>query len=260
MIIINRKAFSNKNNDKKDVGKVVSGVGGSIVGGAVLSSKTRNRLTGKIVRYHNTTKENKEKILKEGLKVEKANNPNSYTRRALPHLADDPSLNNKIYTSKSKLGAADAGFTREMNNVNPAGAIKELFGKNTLKIELDYDKDIKGSKRIENPELLGAKNWREYHKRRPKGLIDEANPAGSVIQSKTAYSSLGKGTHIFDRDIDSSKIVGGKGYKKRTIKDIKEYIKKNPKRFAKGAAPIVLGSSLIVAGKTITKKEKKKEK
>lgn len=208
-------------------------------------------MTGKEVRYHSTPKENVESILREGLKAEKANDPNTYTRTILPHLADNAELNNKIYLAKNKRTAKVV--SRSRNKVWADGS-------KILKIELDYDKDIKGKKNIENPELLGAKNWKEYHQRRPKTLMEKIYPEMAEIQSKQAYKLLGKeGTEIFDHDINPSKIVGGKGYKRRSLKDVRNYIKNNPKRFLKGAVPVVAGAGLLTAG-VILKNKHKNEK
>ncbi len=253
------KLYSKKKEDNdQDIGDAALVGGGVVTAGSLASPKVRSRLTGKVVRYHNTPVENVESILNEGLKASKANDPNSFTRTVLSHLKDDPSLDNLVYTSKSRQGANSTGSARSMykegRRTPNADDMRELLfpKKNkTLKIELDYDKDVKGSRRIENPELLGAKNWKEYHNRRPGIFKDE-------LESKELFESLGKGTHIFDHDISSSKIVGGKGYKKRTLKDVKEYIKKNPKRFAKGAAPIVLGTGLMATGVYLKKRRKKK--
>lgn len=262
MIILRQGEYS-KNQEKDDsLDNAAIASGAAITAGALSSRKVRGRLTGKVVRYHNTEAENVKSILEDGIKASKANDHNSYTRTILPHLKNDPSLDNLVYTSKNRLTANDIGATRAMHKEGrifpELKDIKEILlpkKSKTLKIELDYDKDVKGSRRIENPELLGAKNWKEYHARRPGIFKNEE-------QSRGVFKSLGEGTHIFDHDIDPSKIVGGKGYKKRTIKDVERYIKNNPKRFMKGVAPVALGAGLLSAGAIhkISKKKKNKKK
>lgn len=115
----------------------------------------------------------------------------------------------------------------------------------TLEIVLDYEKDVKGSKKIRNPEL-DARRFLPLNQETQR-MLDE-------------------GTHIFDHDIDPSKIKGSRHFKKRTMDDVKNYIKKNPKRFGKEAAKVVLGTAAIAGGaayaykKTRGSKDKKEIK
>jgi hypothetical protein len=258
---LKNKFYSDEDEERKEaIDNAVIGAGAAFTGGSLASRKVRGRLTGKVVRYHNTEAENVKSILEEGLKVSKSNDPDSYTRRILRHLDGDKNLDNKIYTAKRRLDANEIGATKEVHKGNK-GALMEIIRPTkhkTLKLVFDYDKDIKGSPKIENPELLGAKNWREYHERRPKGLLEFGQMAED--QSKAAFKSLGEGTHIFDHDIDPSKIVGGKGYKRRTLKDIKNYIKNNPKRFAKGVIPVAIGTGVLATGVALKHKHNKDKK
>jgi len=265
MIVLRQNMFSKKTKDKNNtIDNAVIGTGAAITGGSLASRKVRGRLTGKVVRYHNTEAENVKSILEEGLKASKANNPESYTRQVLTHIKADPALDNKIYTAKKRSVANSVGAGKENLKGNPFGALREsIFPKKhkTLKLVFDYDKDIKGKPRIENPELLGAKNWKEYHERRPKSLLEDVlGEDMSKYMSKDAYKALGEGTHVFDHDIDPSKIVGGKGYKRRSLKDVKRYIKNNPKRFAKGAAPVAVGAGVIATGAALKHKHNKDKK
>jgi hypothetical protein len=123
----------------------------------------------------------------------------------------------------------------------------------TLKLEFDYD-EIKSQEKIKNPELRGAKNWKEYLEIRSKKHPEFKDLPKSKI--KKAFKALDEETHIFKDDIDSSHIVGGKGYKRRTMKQVGKYIKNNPIRFGKEAAKIGVGASL---GAYSIKKLKEKE-
>jgi hypothetical protein len=132
----------------------------------------------------------------------------------------------------------------------------------TLKLEFDYD-EIKGQKRIKNPELRGAKNAKEFYERRKHGLFEpdkyeKLDPINKYA-NKMTFKDLGEGTHVFKGDIDPSHIVGGKGYKKRTMKQVKKYIKNNPGRFGKEAAKVgtgvALGGYAIKKGIDSTKKD-----
>ena len=260
IILLKQLLYTEKSSNKEKKHQILDDaliVGGTaITGGSLTSRKIRGRLTGKVVRYHNTEKENVASILEEGLKASKANNPASFTRYMLQAADNDHSLDNKVYTAKNRRIANGVGASKEMQKGNITGAFEEQkhpTKHKTLKIILDYEKDIKGSKRIDNPELLGAKNWKEYHERRLKHSFE----ADAEQNSKDMFKALEKETHIFDHDIDSSKIVGGKGYKRRPLKDVKNYIKNNPKRFLKGAIPVAIGGGLLTTGIVLKKKHKK---
>lgn len=260
IILLKQSLYTKKSSNKEKKHQILDDaliVGGTaITGGSLASRKVRGRLTGKVVRYHNTEKENVASILEEGLKASKANNPASFTRYMLRAADNDHSLDNKVYTSKTKRVANGVGASKEMQKGNIIDAFNEQkhpTKHKTLKIILDYEKDIKGSKRVDNPELLGAKNWKEYHERRLKQPFE----IDAEQNSKDLFKGLGEETHIFDHDIDSSKIVGGKGYKRRSLKDVKNYIKNNPKRFLKGAIPVAIGGGLLTTGIVLKKKHKK---
>ena len=77
--------------------------------------------------------------------------------------------------------------------------------------------------------------------------FDELNPIAKKT-FKDQYKILGEGTHIFEGDVDPSHIVGGKGYKKRTLKQVAKYIKNNPGRFGKEAAKVATGAALVGYG------------
>ena len=265
MIIKRSKLFS----DKKD--KAI-GAGTIGVGGALLAKTRKGHLTGKVTRYHDTNTENVKNILKEGLKAKKANDPNNFTNLLLDDVAPDKKRD-LIYTAKKRSGAFTVGTTRTGETIlNPDLKIKDklniLRGKakshKVLKLEFDYDK-LKDSPRIVNPELRGAKNYKEFAhdtikkryknmgyndkmiedelKKIPKSQIDKAAKG-----YKKSFNILNKDTHIFKGDISPSNIVGGKGYHKRTIGQVASYIKKNPKRFGKEAAKGLAGAALIGYG------------
>lgn len=229
MIILRNKSFSKKEKENDDKDLMIGGtaaVGGTIV----LGNTKKNRLTGKVVRYHDAPTEVIDKIKEEGLKIKYADDPNNLTNQILRDVPKEEKTG-KIYTAKKKKGAFVVGTTRAYNNgqIGYEEMIREqLIGKSphhkVLKLEFDYDEDIKGKKHIKNPELRGAKNAKEFFNKRPRGLFefrgewDELNPIDK-LQQKQAYDTLSeKETHIFDHDIDSSKIVGGKGYKKTYFK------------------------------------------
>ena len=172
-----------------------------------------------------------------------------------------------VYTAKDRQVANAAGAARERFK-NPLLGLEEfnniLKGKDTrkqktLKLVFNYD-DVKNAERITNPELRGAKNAKEFFE---KFLINgqfggdrskfEKSGFDWKKLNKTAqerfeliFKNLGEDTHIFRGDIKPENIVGGKGYKSRTMKDVLNYIKNNPGRFGKEAAKV--GASALALG------------
>ena len=235
MKILRFKTFSstgNKESHSKEKA-LVSGIGSV----ALLGSTKIGRLTGKVTRYHNTEEKNVKSILNEGIKSKYSKDPNNLTNQCL----SDVDLSKKeglIYTSKSRKMADEIGKNRKGEGKS-----------RTLKLEFDYD-DIKSQKKIKNPELRGARDWKEYLKIRSKKHPEFKDLSKSKI--KKAFKALDEETHIFRGDIDPSHIVGGKGYKRRTLKQIGRYIKNNPGRFGKEAVKVGAGVGLgVYSGKKV---------
>lgn len=265
MKILRFKTFSStdKNKDSYSGEKALaSGIGSA----ALLGSTKTGRLTGKVTRYHNTENKNVQNILEEGLKSKYADDPNNLTNMALPDI-DKKKKSGLVYTSKKKRDGLGVGVAREYHKKIKAGNIwKRISGaglddledakKNstTLKLEFDYD-DLKNSERIENPELRGAKTWKEYQSK-----LKQKGRNVSDLVAKEEFKALNEGTHIFRGDIGSNHIVGGKGYKKRSMKQIGRYIKNNPGRFGKEAAKVVAGVGLgAYSGKKVYDSLKEKD-
>ena len=267
-MIISRKLFSKKKEgerkDNKELDKALA-VGGLGGGGLILSKTKPGRLTGKVVRYHDAPIEVIDKIKEEGLKAKYAEDPNNITNKVLQDVPMDQKKG-LVYTAKNKRTAFGVGTQRAKldNKFNDSpiwGQLKEqLTGKSkhhkVLKLEFDYDDDIKGKAKVENPELRGAKNPKDFWNTRKKnaGLggiftpeYDDLNPIQKkVVDSE--FKALNDNTHVFKGDIDSKHIVGGKGYKKRTMKQVMNYIKKNPKRFGKEVAKVAAGVAAVGYG------------
>ena len=234
MIIKRLKYFSDKDSKLKGG---VAGIGSV----AVLSRVKPNHLTGKVVRYHNTEEKNVKNILEEGIKSKYSMDPGNLANQRLPDI--NPSeKEGLVYTSKSKRMADGVGKNRTAKS-------------KTLKLEFDYD-ELKNQEKIKNPELRGARNWKEYLEIRSKKHPEFKDLPKSKI--KKAFKALDEETHIFKGDIDSSHIVGGKGYKKRSLKQVGRYIKNNPGRFGKEAAKIGVGASL--GAYSLNKLKEKKDK
>ena len=273
-MIILRKLFSSNKQQKKlskkekeekknrDQLLAAGGLGG---GGLILSKTKPGRLTGKVVRYHDAPIDVIDKIKEEGLKAKYAEDPNNITNKVLQDVPMDQKKG-LVYTTKNKRTAFGVGTQRarlddKFTNSPIWGPLKEqLTGKSkhhkVLKLEFDYDDDIKGKAKVENPELRGAKNPKDFWNTRKKnaGLggiftpeYDDLNPIQKkVVDSE--FKALNDNTHVFKGDIDSKHIVGGKGYKKRTMKQVMNYIKKNPKRFGKEVAKVAAGVAAVGYG------------
>ncbi len=208
-MILLRKSFSNKESEDKD--KMKAGIGGvSLAAGAYGLSKTKTgRLTGKVTRYHDAPTEVIDKIKNEGLKAKYAVDPNNLTNRVVTDVPME-AKEGLVYTAKKKKVAHGVGITRAVHEgkiTSNNQALKEMFtGKSphhkVLKLEFDYD-DLKGSKRIANPELRGAVSPESFHEK----LRDRAGifkgPEWKDLdplqkkQAKEVYKALGDDTHVF---------------------------------------------------------------
>ena len=267
MKILRFKTFSSADKDSNSKEKALaSGIGSA----AILGTTKTGRLTGKVTRYHNTENKNVQNILEEGLKSKYSDDPNNLTNTVLSDV-DKKKKSGLVYTSKKKREGLKVGTAREYyKEVKSGNFWKAITGpdlddlrkakKNstTLKLEFDYD-DLKNKKRIENPELRGAKTWKEY-----KSIMEQRGRKMPDYVAKGEFKSLGEGTHIFRGDIGSNHIVGGKGYQKRSMKQIGRYIKNNPGRFGKEAAKVGAGIGLgVYSGKKaydLLKEKKSKTK
>lgn len=99
-----------------------------------------------------------------------------------------------------------------------------------------------------NPELEGAKTYKEFLNNRSYREDNKYN--------RSLWKDLGgdknSNTRMIEGNIDSKHIVDGKGYKKLSTKELKDYIKKNPKKFLRGAGKLSLGvSGVYIGGKLL---------
>lgn len=253
--MIIQRLFSKKKEKGDNNKDAILGGAGLVGGGAILSKTKTSRLTGKVTRYHDAPVEVIDKIKEEGLKAKYSTDPNNLTNTVLKDIPMDKK-EGLVYTHKKRNGAFDIGTQRSnlRGELSGEDILKENITKRSprhkvLKLEFEYD-DIKNQKRIENPELRGTKTPKEFYNK-IKGVFspdyDDLDPF-SKSQIKKGYKSLGEETHIFKGDIDPSHIVGGKGYKKRGIKNVIKYIKNNPKRFGKEAAKVGTGIGIAAYG------------
>lgn len=158
-----------------------------------------------------------------------------------------------------------------------SGGITPFEEQEIIKAKIPYDK-YKKQKTIANPELLGAKSGKEFGDRKvelskkikefedKKGIIrlNLFEPSDNQIrrQSKAIYKGLGpKGTKVITESLSPEHIVGSKKYIKNSPKEVLNYIKHNPKRFAKGLGIYgLVGTGATVGGKAIVDAQREANK
>lgn len=254
-----------KESNKKHVDADDKMIAGAAVGGsgAALAKHTydRGNITGRETLYHNTRKENVDSIKKNGLKGSMAiDKDKAFTPDLLNHI-DKDELNNKVYFGRKKSVADGVGSTAQIHDMKNG---KGAHSRETLKAKVPTWK----MKEVDNPELLGSKNGREWaekfvenkrNKLKKDGLsseeIDLVMPKSNkdnpslIMQGNVAHKQLGrKGTAVIEGDVAGKYFKGHKGYQRATLKEVGEFIKNNPKRFAKGVAQAGAGAALIGAG------------
>ena len=251
------KEASEKKEEKKPTAddKILAGAG-TAASGAALAKHTydRGNLTGRETLYHNTRAEHVGSIKKNGLKGQYAlDKDKAFTPDLLNHI-DEKKLGNKVYFGRNKTVAESVG-SKVIQEKGP-------HSRATLKAKVPTWK----MKEVDNPELLGAKNGREFmdkliaekKKNGAKNLADlqlamadEMPQVKKMLyaQGNAAHKTLGrKGTAVIEGDVAGKYFKGHKGYQKATIKEVGEFIKKNPKRFAKGVGQAVGGAALAGIG------------
>ena len=265
-MIILRTFSKKKETEQKDnkeesklvnAGKKAAGIGGVIGGAKILDDVYKEgEVSGRVHLYHGTSKKAAENIKKEGLKKSHAIGYNTITYEAgIPQ-------EELVFTAKKRRVAAGHALPH----------LVEGEGSKIIKLSIPYE-EYKNMKKAANPEMAGAKSAKEYadlirEGKTPNGndkMIAENYPGKVNQYAKRKWNNLSgakgtNGTRIFEQDIDPSKIKGSKSYKKNSLKEVKEYIKKNPKRFIKGAGKSVAGAGLIIGGTALATSNKKKGK
>ena len=242
-------------------------LGGAAIGGGLLTIKDtliKGHLTGRETFYHNTDKTNVASIKAEGLKASKALDPDNITNTLFRNLGikvPEEEIANKVYLGKNKRVATTAGITKEMWDIKAKNPFALDFlvindaveaakkNRENLKVKLPTWK----FKEVINPEIGTAKNFEEYldiMRSRVKGTVHEAhiNDPDTLKNLKHNYDGLSKGTKVIEGDIGAEYIKGSKNYKGVSPKELKDYAKSNPGRFAKGVGLAGLGVGLIGVG------------
>ena len=254
---IRRKLYSDKDN------KVSGGLVG-LSGLGILGSIKRNKLTGLEKLHYSADSNFIDSIKNNGIKSEYASNPNNITNTALKDIPIDQKQG-KVYLAKKKHIADNVGSNRDKLK------LKGHSGKSkTLKVNIPYE-DLKQMNIVDNPELLGAKNERDfvlkrYRKKLSKMSKEERHKLGKKDKKdlikliKKQYRGLNSdGTLTIQGDVSSKYIKGSKNYNKFGGKDFIRYVKNNPKRFGKESAKVIGGLSLVGSGIYLYNKKKNEQ-
>ena len=98
---------------------------------------------------------------------------------------------------------------------------------------------------VPNPEARG--NFENFLKSQGINKSKLGKQEQQALKSK--YDTYSKGTRAIEGDIPTRYIKGSKDYRRTSAKEFKEFVKANPKRFAKGVGAAALGVG--VAGASI---------
>jgi hypothetical protein len=110
---------------------------------------------------------------------------------------------------------------------------------------------------VPNPELRGAKNFNEFYEgwKKQNTFRTLLNPLNNKLEARVIWQGIGpKNTKVIQGGISPRYIQGSKYYKPETAKEIINFIKKNPKKFAKGVgAPILAAIGTALASSELQK-------
>ena len=231
------------------------------------STAANGYITGRHRLYHTTDADNVKKIKEEGLKAYGKHDREAYVAnntlsqgRNLGFIDKEP--DKAVYLTKNKQDASLHGVKRK--------AVQSAMGKQPkkqerMKVSIPHEQ-YKKMNFVDNPELLGAKSKKEFvNKRREmENIVDEVmakatghdyspqrKPLSDFVAGR-AYKNTVKNSRVVPHDISSKYIKGGKGYEKLSLKEIKEYMKKNPKRVAKGLGLYGLAGASLASSVGLT--------
>lgn len=236
------KRFNKSDKDAKSKHKIpieskIAGAALSGIGVKVLDDvHKKGELSGRVNLYHGTSAKAKKSILKEGLKASHSLDPDNLTNRNLRDLGikDGRKL---VYTGKKRSPA----YMMALNQKALAGEDPAV-----VKMSIPYDEYKKMKRVYDNPEFgkLSKSDWVKKN--------SDGNFINDQILKKYYDDFSGNkgtsGTRIFEQDIDTKRIKGSKDYVKNSGKEVIDYIKKHPGRFAKGATKTAVGVGTVGAG------------
>lgn len=202
---------------------LASAYGGSI---GLYNVNSRGLVTGRESLTHVTDAKNVESILNNGILSERALDPDNLTSKlGLPK----DQMKGKVYMGRGMATPYGVKAGLIQNGVSSNPEILKAKVPTWMMNEVD------------NPELMGAKNFKEYK----KALFKRAPMAAlkSDVELRSIYKILSRGgTAVIEGDISPMYIKGSKHYRGAGMKEIMGYAKAKPLRFA-GGALLTLGSA-----------------
>jgi hypothetical protein len=239
-----------KENDKKKA--VALGATGTGVG-ATLIKKTydKGNLTGRETLFHGTSRDRAKKIKETGLlsKFTGGERGNTEILKQLNNDTYEKSLGKVYLTPKKSLARMFAGQTERggIANLSPRDMV-EIFQKTNDPFDNSGVVRVKAPtwkmNVVPNPEAMGS--YESYLKAHGKNKSDLSKLEQFVIKSQ--HNTLSRDTKAIEGDIATRYIKGSKDYRRTSAKEFKEFVKANPKRFAKGVGAAALGIGIAGAG------------
>ena len=260
----NKKVDEEKEQRKRIAAGATMGAGILAVG----SQFKNGNLTGRETLYHQTDKKNISSILKNGVKASYSRDPNNVTNTSrIGEILREQGKKTPEYTyfGRKRINLATPEYREAVNGGDVAGVFRALNNRKYLKVKAPVWK----MKTAKNPELLGVNS--KSRKRGSEWISKMDMPLNPInyypgFIKNRLFDTLDKGTVTVDGDMPSKYIKGSKDYKKTSMNEVKDYIKHNPKRFAKGVAVATAGTAAATAGgiylakKLKEKREREKQK
>lgn len=226
--------------------------GAATLGGAsvIHNEYHRGNITGRETLFHGTAPVYKEEILREGIKPR--------AKKGIIDVAEG--------AHGQSLNSDNLSFmTRSRHQAHTYANQAERIRKGTFNINdlADRLKDmVPGKTSMKGVVKVNAPTWKkdEFHKvRNPelKTMFKAVNKGPEFMfhtkaQRKTVksgiYDKLEKRVFTNKGTVSNKYIKGSNAYAKNSLKEIGEFIKHNPGRFAKGVGKSALGAALVSGG------------
>ena len=232
--------------DAKKQGRAALTLGSLLGGGyAARNALTSGDLTGRETLYHGTSPDKVKSIIEKGILPTTPENAVNTSGLAADPKRYQAALG-KAYTEPNRLNAAMYAAQTEMGGINEARFRPSELSVKTLRNYLTGRGIAKANvptwkmtNMVENPEIAGIP--REKWIKDNWGLLVPEKVRGKVYDALAA-------TRVFDGGLEGKYFPGNADYVRNSPKEILDYIRHNPKRFAKGNAKLLAGLGLLGAG------------
>ena len=238
-----------KENDMKNA--VALGATGTGVG-ATLIKKTydKGNLTGRETLFHGTSKERAKKIKETGLlsKFTGSEGGNTGILYQLKNDIYEKSLGKVYLTPKKSLARMYAGQTERggIANLSPQD-MAEILQKTNNPFDNSGVVKVKAPtwkmNVVPNPEAMGS--YENYLK--AQGINKSDLNKLQRLALKSQHNMQSRDTKVIEGDIATKYFKGSKDYRRASANEFKEFVKANPKRFAKGVGATALGVGIAGA-------------